>query len=102
MNLDAIGETRASELRLLSVEPAIARIVAIDEAGKARTYFTSRATPHRSPRDESAVASYRSPIGRLASLPVGSDIELKTPTGNQLQIAHSQLRYGFSIGESVG
>jgi hypothetical protein len=56
-NLDAIGEMRASEMRLLSVEPAIARIVAIDEAGKARTYFISRATPHRSPRDGSAVPS---------------------------------------------
>lgn len=80
-NLRSISDTRAKELRLLSLEPAIARIVAKDDAGNTRTYFISRATPLRSPHDGSAVPGYRSPIGRLASLPVGSDIDLKTPNG---------------------
>ena len=62
---------RRRELHMLSTEPAIARIVAEDEHGKRKTYFISRATPNGKPRDGSAAASYRAPIGRLAALPVG-------------------------------
>ena len=32
-------------------------------------------------RGRGTVASYRSPIGRLASLPVGADQEIRTPKG---------------------
>ena len=55
-NLDAIGHARVQELRVLSKEPAIARIVVAEETGDTKTYFISRGTPTRPPRDGSAVA----------------------------------------------
>jgi hypothetical protein len=69
-NLESLHETTLRELRVLSIAPAIARIVAEDERGIQKTYFISRATPHCSPRDGSAAASYRAPIGRLAAPPL--------------------------------
>ena len=80
-NLDAIGHARVQELRVLSKEPAIARIVVAEETKDTKTYFISRGTPTRPPRDGSAVASYRSPVGRLAALPVGTNYDLVTPKG---------------------
>ncbi|MGE3993614.1 hypothetical protein [Pseudorhodoplanes sp.] len=80
-NLEGINEARRRELRVLSTEPAIARIVAEDENGQRKTYFISRATPHSKARDGSAVASYRAPLGRLAALPVGDDLDVRTPSG---------------------
>jgi hypothetical protein len=56
-NLEGMNEARLRELRVLSTEPAIARIVVEDDHGTGKTYFISRATPHSSPRDGSAVAS---------------------------------------------
>ena len=80
-NLAGIGQARAQELRVLSIEPAIARIVVAEDSGDIKIYFISRATPSRPPGDGSAVASYRSPVGRLAALPVGTDFDLSTPGG---------------------
>jgi flagellar biosynthesis GTPase FlhF len=80
-NLEGISQARAQELRVLSTEPAIARIVVKEKSGDKKTYFISRGTPSRPPSDGSAVASYRSPVGRLAALPVGSDVDLVTPKG---------------------
>jgi hypothetical protein len=100
-NLESLNETRLRELRVLSVEPAIARIVAEDEGGTQKTYFISRATPHRGPQDGSAAASYRAPIGRLAALPVGADIDVKTPAGvvNLQVIERALLRPAHRDGE---
>src|SRR5262249_40125737 len=58
-NLEGINRARAQELHALSTEPAIARIVTWEESGETKTYFISRGTPTRPPRDGSAVASYR-------------------------------------------
>lgn len=80
-NLENLNAENRRELRLLSTEPAIARVIVEDEQGKLRTYFISRATPHAKPRDGSAAASYRAPIGRLASLPVGGDFDVNTTAG---------------------
>jgi len=100
-NLESLNETRLRELRVLSVEPAIARIVAEDERGTQKTYFISRATPHRSPRDGSAAASYRAPIGRLAALPVGADMDVKTSVGvvNLQIVERALLRPTHTDGE---
>jgi flagellar biosynthesis GTPase FlhF len=76
-NFGGVNRAQAQDLHILSTEPAIARIVVADKLGNTRTYFISRATPNRSPSDGSLVASYRSPLGRLASLSVGSHIELR-------------------------
>ncbi len=76
-----ITDERRRNLLQLCREPAIARVVVRDEAGEKKTYFIARATPHRMVAGDAMVASYRSPIGRLASLPVGSDHEVRTPGG---------------------
>ncbi len=100
-NLENMNEETRRELRILSTEPAIARIVAVDEEGKSKTYFISRATPHSKPRDGSAAASYRAPIGRLAALPVGGDVDVKTPVGviNMQVVERALLRPAHIKGE---
>jgi hypothetical protein len=100
-NLEGMNEARRRELLVLSTEPAIARIVAEDEYGKRKTYFISRATPHTKPRDGSAAASYRAPIGRLAALPVGGDLDVRTPAGvaNMAVVERALLRPAHRDGE---
>lgn len=100
-NLERMDEARRRELRVLSTEPAIARIVAEDEQGKRKTYFISRATPHSKPREGSLAASYRAPIGRLAALPVGGDLDVRTPAGvlNMAVVERALLRPTRKDGE---
>jgi hypothetical protein len=100
-NLERMNEEKRRELRALNTEPAIARIVAEDEHGKQRTYFISRATPHVKPRDGSAAASYRAPIGRLAALPVGGDLDVRIPAGvvNLQVVERALLRPAHKEGE---
>ena len=60
--------------RNLIREPAIARVVAKGEDGKETTYYIYRGTHVRIKDAENIrLASYRSPMGRLASLPVGEE-----------------------------
>ena len=82
-NLEGVNRARVQELRELSTEPAIARIVVAEETGETKIYFISRGTPTRPPRDGSVVASYRSPVGRLAAMPVGSEFEFITTRGTR-------------------
>ena len=79
-----LNEERANLQRLVD-EPAIARVVAINDEGERRTYFICRT----SPPTRSMMASYRSPVGRLASLPVGEEIQL--PQGGRLEVAERAL-----------
>ena len=64
---------------ILAREPAIARVVIEYADGKQRTWYICRATPPSA--GVSSFASYRSPIGRLAALDVGSEHQLKLPSG---------------------
>jgi hypothetical protein len=50
-NLDDVGVARARELHILTIEPAIARVIAASEDGKAKTYFIARGTPSKPPTD---------------------------------------------------
>lgn len=79
-NLSGITEERRRNLVLLCREPAIARVVAINDVGKRETFFITRGTPNRSVANGATLASYRSPIGRMASLPVGTDFEFSAPS----------------------
>ena len=54
-------------------EPAFARVATIDNVGKKRTYYICRVAPVNIPGEDWKLASYRSPVGRLASLPVGDE-----------------------------
>src|SRR5665213_1342611 len=59
------SEREASEH--LTREPAIARVVAEDEAGNPITIFFTRAAAPSTSGHEARFASYRSPMGRLAA-----------------------------------
>jgi hypothetical protein len=58
------------------MEPAVARIVVADEGGKTTTYFICKTTPVVVKGRDAKLASYHSPAGRLASLPIGSEFSL--------------------------
>lgn len=63
--------------RLLSREPAIARVVVADESGEKTTYYLSRAAAAPLPDKRLKFASYRSRVGRLAELSIGDECELQ-------------------------
>lgn len=62
--------------RILSREPAIARVVVSDEDGRQTTYYFSRAAAAPLPDTQLKFASYRSRVGRLAELGIGDEYEL--------------------------
>jgi DNA polymerase III delta prime subunit len=66
-SLDRINSDFSDSNQQLLKEPAIARVVVANEAGTLQTYYICRATPPNG----TELASYRSQVGRLASLPVG-------------------------------
>ncbi len=70
--LSKIQQGNQDGLRQLSLEPAIIRILVEDEDCAQRTIYISRTTsvPLTSGKE---LASYRSPLGRLAETPVGED-----------------------------
>jgi len=80
-NLSGISEDLRRDLWQLCSEPAIARLVLLNDDGKEQVYFIARAGSPPAARGRGLVASYRSPIGRLASLPVGGSQEIRTPKG---------------------
>lgn len=79
--LGDISHANAESYRILAAEPAIARVVVSDNEGLERCYYICRATPVSGVAN---LASYRSPVGRLASKPVGS--EFKLPNGEVVEV----------------
>ncbi|WP_243439796.1 ATP-binding domain-containing protein [Fundidesulfovibrio soli] len=101
-NLSRICSSLHSDYLKLKSEPAIARIVALDENGKHRTYYICRATPVTGL--DVILASYNSPAGRMASLDVGEEYEL--PNGTLLEIVEKtrlrpRKRNGFWDSEDT-
>ncbi len=82
-NLARINNDLLRELSQLANEPAIARLVLHDEDGKEQVYFIARAGTLPSGKSGALMASYRSPIGRLAALRVGDDEDVRTPKGTR-------------------
>ncbi|WMT76305.1 ATP-binding domain-containing protein [Bradyrhizobium sp. Ash2021] len=80
-NISDISAEQRKQLVDLAREPAIARLVLRDEDGQETVYFIARAGTLSNERH--AMASYRSPIGRMASLPVGGDQDVRTPKGTR-------------------
>lgn len=72
-NREQIAEANIDGYNKLTREPANARVVVTDEDGHMTTYYFSRATPLHIKREGTKFASYRSPVGRLAALPIGSE-----------------------------
>jgi len=86
-NRRRIDQENAEGHRLLSLEPAIARVAVVDEDGSRTTYYICRAAPVSIADKRIKLASYRSPVGRLAALPIGAD--------------HTLLRDGRSVTVEV-
>lgn len=72
--LAQISEVNRASYEQLTKEPAISRVVVENEYGNRQIFFICRTTPIL------GMASYRSPVGRLASLPVGEELSLPTGT----------------------
>ncbi len=86
--LGQIDQENRECYQVLASEPAIARIVVEDEEGEQRTYYVCRTTPVSGFGN---LASYRAPVGRLASLPIGSKFTL--PKGKVIEVRErAQLR----------
>ena len=81
-NLQRIVGTDIENYRTLVREPAIARVMVSDDGENQETYYICRTTPV-SVGDEMKLASYRSPVGRLAALPVGEEYILPLPEGSR-------------------
>ena len=79
--LGQINQANRESYRILASEPAIARVVVADGDGKQRTYYICRTTPISGVPN---LASYRAPIGRLASLPIGELFRL--PNGSTVEV----------------
>lgn len=76
-NRERINYDNVEAYRILSCEPSIARVVISDENGIKTTYYICRAAPVAMGNTPIKLASYRSPVGRLASLPVGAEHTLQ-------------------------
>lgn len=87
-NLDQISQSNRESYQVLVKEPAIARVVVIDEEGEEKTYYICRTTPVSGVPN---LASYRAPVGRLASLAIGAEFTL--PNGTVVEVLErTQLR----------
>ncbi|HHE5698354.1 TPA: ATP-binding domain-containing protein [Citrobacter amalonaticus] len=73
-NLGQISQVNRESYQTLTSEPAIARVVAEDDTGNRQTFYICRAIPLTGFINHT---SYRTEKGRLASLPVGAELELK-------------------------
>jgi DNA polymerase III delta prime subunit len=86
--LDQISQANRESYQVLAVEPAIARVVVMDEEGEERTYYICRTSPVSGIPN---LASYRAPVGRLASLAIGAKFTL--PNGTIVEVLErAQLR----------
>ncbi|EJL6481426.1 ATP-binding domain-containing protein [Vibrio cholerae] len=85
-NLGQIDAANRESYRVLTTEPAIARVVVLDDTNKKRIYYICRTTPVTGVQN---LASYRAPIGRLASLAIGNEFPL--PNGTVLEVLERSL-----------
>lgn len=86
--LDQISQANRESYQVLAAEPAIARVVVVDEEGEERTYYICRTSPVSGFPN---LASYRAPVGRLASLAIGAEFAL--PNGTVVEVLErAQIR----------
>lgn len=79
--LDQISQANRESYRILRDEPAIARVVVLEREGTERTYYICRTAPVTGIPN---LASYRAPVGRLASLEIGGELTL--PNGTVVEV----------------
>ena len=71
--LEHIGNSNIKNCALLCRTPTVARVVVVDDDDRLSTYFICGAVLDSFNDDRIMLASYSSPIGRLASLPIGEE-----------------------------
>lgn len=74
--LNSIRTDNLEACRTLTTEPVIARVLVLTEDGDEKFYYISRSSPAPLPDVTATFASYRAPIGRLASVSPGEEIKL--------------------------
>lgn len=67
----------------LAREPAVARLLVVDEDDKKQIIYVARAAPAAGLLPNIRVASYLSPMGRLAAVPVGKEVDIAAPGGEK-------------------
>ncbi|MGY3173852.1 DNA polymerase III delta prime subunit [Pseudomonas sp. TE12234] len=72
----AIADDVTKSLLSLVREPAVSRIVVENDKGQTDTYYICRTTAGI-PLNSGKLAGYRTPLGRLAALSVGEDVDLE-------------------------
>lgn len=90
-NLNRIRHEVDSSHALLAKEPAVARVVAKDHDGNLALFYICRTLPISIGDADFKLVSYRAPVGRMASLPVGAEYEF-TVEGNE---------YSYQVLETV-
>lgn len=100
-NLAGISEETRRNLETVIAQPAIARVEVLNEQGGRELIFI---TPGGAPRGrwgDVRVASYRSPMGRLAAIRVGQDLDVRLPEGVKAYelVGRAQLHPERPIGE---
>ncbi|MFZ6720231.1 ATP-binding domain-containing protein [Undibacterium sp. Ji49W] len=99
-NYANISQANRDALTALKLEPSIARLVLSDEDGRTRVVYIARKSslPLASGRQ---LASYGSPIGRLAELPVGEETSVTLGGQNQVLslVEKTSFRPGLVDGE---
>lgn len=101
--LGQISHANRESYQILADEPAIARVVVSDKDGKQSTYFICRAMPISGFPN---LASYRAPVGRLASLPIGAEFSLP-PNGTvvevleRAQLHSTKIDHGWDSRDTV-
>jgi hypothetical protein len=83
---DDISRVSREACEILIREPAVARVIAKDDEGQLRTIYICRTSPIQVLRQ---FASYRAPLGRLASLPIGGS--LRVPSGKRYKLLEKAL-----------
>lgn len=87
LRLTQVSHAVLESCQVLAKEPAIARVVVKDGEDRRLTYYICRTSAAGIPN----LASYRAPIGRLASLSVGEDLTLENGTVLEV-LERAQLR----------
>jgi hypothetical protein len=97
--LSAVNAETRRRLHILSTEPAIARVVVLED-GRRSIYFVGNATPDTTVDKTIKVVNYRAALGRLAALPVGDELVKSAPSGDKvLEIIEKTLLRPFSDAE---
>ncbi|WP_113913304.1 ATP-binding domain-containing protein [Roseovarius dicentrarchi] len=95
-SLDNIDDERMRSLISFAREPAIARVVVQLDDGETVTYYICRNTAESFGSSNYRLAGRNSPAGRLASLAVGDDFELRLPNGElSVTVQEKGILYPF-------